>query len=94
MRNGRRGSTSSFSGDEAAFVAFGLVDETCLDGFFGLSLTFGDRRMTSVGEMRRMLRSRGAEEYAVMAKRMAPTLRRKSAINATGPYGVKNDCRD
>lgn len=94
MRNGRSGSTSSFSGYEAAFLAFGLVEEACLDGFLSPSLTFGDRRMTSAGEMRRMLRSRGAEEYAVMAKRMAPTLRRKSAINATGLYGVKNDCRD
>ena len=94
MRNGRRGSASSFSRDEAAFAAFGLVEETCLDGFLGPSFTFGNRRMTNAGEMRRMLRSRGAEEYAVMAKRMAPTLRRKSAISATGPYGVKNDFRD
>src|SRR2546423_12081686 len=29
-----------------------------------------------------------------MAKRMAATLRRKSVMAATGPYGVKNECRD
>jgi hypothetical protein len=58
------------------------------------SLGAGSNRTMRAGEMRRTSRSKGADEYAVIAKRMAPTLRRKSAINATGPYGVKKDCRD
>jgi hypothetical protein len=28
-----------------------------------------------------------------MAKRMAPTFRSQSIIKASGPYGVKKDCR-
>lgn len=41
-----------------------------------------------------MLRRRGADEYAVVANRMASTLRIKSAAIPAGPYGVKNDSRD
>jgi hypothetical protein len=41
-----------------------------------------------------MLRRSGAEEYAVVANKMASTLRMKSAAIAAGPYGVKNDSLD
>ncbi len=35
--------------------------------------------------MREMLRSIGFEEYNVVARRITPTLRRKSVTNAAGP---------
>lgn len=42
----------------------------------------------------RRFRSNGAEEYNVVANRMAVTFNRKSTTNAAGLYGAKNDRRD
>lgn len=52
------------------------------------------RKSRTAGETRKMLRRRGADEYAVVANRMARTLRMKSVAIAAGPYGVKNESRD
>jgi hypothetical protein len=52
------------------------------------------RNSRTAGETRKMLRRRGAEEYAVVANSMAKTLRMKSVAIAAGPYGVKNDSLD
>jgi hypothetical protein len=43
------------------------------------------RRRSTAGETRKMLRRSGAEEYAVVANKMARTLRRKSVTSAAGP---------
>jgi hypothetical protein len=40
-----------------------------------------------------MLRTSGADEYKVMANKMAQTFSRKSAIRATSVYGAKKECR-
>jgi hypothetical protein len=45
-------------------------------------LSLGSSRMTMLGRNSKRLSRPGAEEYAVMAKRMAQTLRRKSVVNA------------
>jgi hypothetical protein len=44
--------------------------------------------------MRRMFRRRGEEEYAVVANKMAPTLRRKSVRSDAAEYGAKKERRD
>lgn len=42
----------------------------------------------------RRFRSKGAEEYNVVANKMAVTFNRKSTTSAATLYGVKNDKRD
>lgn len=44
--------------------------------------------------MRRMLKRTGVLAYSVVARRIAPTLRRKSTAKAMGVYGLKKFCRD
>lgn len=50
--------------------------------------------MRTAGEMRRMLSRSGAEEYSVVANRIAMTLSRKSVIRDAAVYGVKKERRD
>ena len=45
----------------------------------------GERESSTAGTIRSKFSNAGAEEYAVVAKRMAPTLSRKSASKAAGP---------
>ena len=45
----------------------------------------------TAGDTSKMFRSNGTEEYAVVAKSIAPTFRRKSVMKAIGWYGIKND---
>lgn len=48
----------------------------------------------AAGRIRSRLSSVGADEYAVVAKRIAQTLSKKSARKAAGPYGAKRFCRE
>lgn len=53
--------------------------------FWGVRRPFRVRNRRTAGEMRKMLRRSGAEEYAVVANKMASTLRMKSVASAAGP---------
>jgi hypothetical protein len=51
-------------------------------------------RRNRTGETRRMFSSHGADEYAVVANKIARTLRRKSVKRAAGLACAKMDNRD
>lgn len=71
-------------------LAFG---EDTLD-FLVAASGFEKGEMRAAGRIRSKLSSAGADEYAVVAKRIAPTLSKKSVKNAAGPYGTKKFRRD
>ena len=76
-----------------------LVEESFSDRRGGFDFCWGRdreelRRIRAAGEARRTLRSKGAEEYKVVAKRIANTLIRKSVTRAVVVYGLKKERRD
>lgn len=52
------------------------------------------RSRRKAGDAMRRFRSNGAEEYNVVANKMAVTFSRKSTTSAAALYGAKNDRRD
>ena len=68
--------------------------EGTLDDFLVCANGFGKNKIRAAGRTRSRLSSVGADEYAVVAKRIAPTLSKKSARNAAGPYSAKKFRRD
>lgn len=75
---------------------FGASSFDCFGGtlaFLGVG-GFAREYMIATGAMRRMFRRIGVLAYKVVARRMAPILRRKSTANAIGVYGLKKFCRD
>ena len=63
----------------SSFVSFDGGNFT----FFGIG-ALGAAYMRATGASRRILRRRGVSAYKVVARRIAPTLRRKSTANARG----------
>lgn len=63
-------------------------------GRFGDACGLGKNETTMAGEIRSKFSNAGAEAYAVVAKRIASTLSRKSTRKAAGPYGEKKLCLD
>jgi hypothetical protein len=46
------------------------------------------------GEMRRIFRRSGVEEYSVIANRIAPMFNKKSVTKEAAVYGLKKERRD
>lgn len=67
---------------EVSFLALDLRGGLA---FWGVRKLFLVRNKRIAGETRNMLRRSGAEEYAVVANKMASTLRMKSVASAAGP---------
>ena len=68
-------------------------DFDCLGALLFGGFALGSREMRMAGEMRRMSSNEGIDEYAVVAERIAKTLRRKSVTTAAERYGVKKERR-
>lgn len=50
--------------------------------------------MIATGARRSALRRRGVSAYTVIARRIAPTLSKKSTAKLKGVRALKNDCLD
>lgn len=84
VKKPRTGNTLEVTGDGLDTFPLAFVAET-LDDFLVCASGFGKSETRAAGRIRSKLSSVGADEYAVVAKRIAPTLSKKSAKNAAGP---------
>lgn len=75
---------------------FGISSFVCFGGTFTFLDEEGRGREYTIatGARSRRLRRIGVSAYRVVARRIAPTFRRKSTANAKGLYGLKKDCWD
>lgn len=94
VKNPRTGRTPKDDLEESALGFLGDVVEAGLEDVLLCLDRFGKSETRIAGTTNSKFSSAGAEEYAVVAKRIAATLSKKSARNAAGLYGVKKFCRD
>ena len=95
VMNGLTGKGSRSFAVASCLDSVGWPFASDLAGGFGVSTALvGDcRRVATVGRMSKPFRTCGAEEYAVVAKRIAQQCSRKSVKAAGKVYGLKKLCR-